>query len=64
MWTEWTPTVKDIERQTFPRLAAYAEIGWTNLDVKNYDNFVKRLKPIVKDWEAEGITVYPFEELK
>lgn len=64
MWTEWTPEAKDMERQTFPRLAAYAEVGWTDLDNKNYDSFVKRLKPIVQEWKVDGIEVYPFKELE
>lgn len=64
MWTEWTPKAKDMERQTFPRLAAYAEVGWTDLEAKDYDSFVKRLKPIVIEWKRKGIEVYPFEELQ
>lgn len=64
MWTEWTPKAKDMERQTFPRLAAYAEVGWTNLETKDYDNFVKRLQPIIEEWKVKGIEVYPIEELE
>ena len=29
MWGEWTPTKKEVYSQTFPRIAAYAETGWT-----------------------------------
>ena len=63
MWTEWAPTVADIHRQTFPRLAAFAEVGWSNLDVKNYDNFLIRLQPVVAQWEKEGIIGYPLEKI-
>ncbi|MCL3780798.1 glycoside hydrolase family 20 [Prolixibacteraceae bacterium JC049] len=55
MWTEWTPTNKDVERQTFPRLAAYAEVGWTNKDRKNYKAFRENLNPILKYWKTIDI---------
>ncbi len=63
MWTEWAPTVADIHRQTFPRLAAFAEVGWSNLDVKNYDNFLIRLAPVVAEWEKAGIVGYPLTQI-
>lgn len=55
MWTEWTPTNKDVERQTFPRLAAYAEVGWTAKERKDYKEFRSNLNPILKHWETRGI---------
>jgi hexosaminidase len=55
MWTEWTPAVKDVQHQTFPRLAAYAEVGWTNLDQKNYRRFSLALEVYKKRWKALGI---------
>lgn len=39
MWSEWTPTVDDVYRQVFPRLAAYAEVGWTGNENKSWDRF-------------------------
>ena len=29
MWTEWTPTPADVERQVWPRLCALAEVAWS-----------------------------------
>lgn len=55
MWTEWTPTNKDVEYQTFPRLAAYAEIGWTSKSNKDYKRFLSNLQPILNYWQAKGI---------
>ena len=55
MWSEWTPTNKDVEYQTFPRIAAYAEVGWTNLENKNFELFKLSLKKIQKRWDALGI---------
>ena len=58
MWREWAPTLKSVEAQTFPRIAAYAEVGWSKLDNKNYDSFMLRLAPIIKDWRERGINVF------
>lgn len=55
MWSEWTPTNKDVERQTFPRIAAYAEVGWTSSDNKDYKSFQKSLKKIQERWDNLGI---------
>jgi len=55
MWSEWTPTNKDVERQTFPRIAAYAEVGWTSYDRKDYKVFRKNLNPILERWTKIGI---------
>ncbi len=65
MWTEWTPDVVSLNRQIFPRIAAYAEIGWTDAGRKDFGGFVERLKPILGVWESErGIVAFPCEELK
>ncbi|WP_294958413.1 beta-N-acetylhexosaminidase [uncultured Flavobacterium sp.] len=55
MWSEWIPTVGEMHYQVFPRLAAYAEVGWTNKDSKNYDQFKDALQPMLKIWETKGI---------
>ena len=58
MWREWAPTVKHVQAQTFPRIAAYSEVGWSSLENKNYDSFLLRLAPIIKRWREYGINVY------
>ncbi len=58
MWSEWTPTNPDVERQTFPRIAAYAEVGWTQLENKDYESFKVALKKIQKDWDSLGINYF------
>ena len=50
MWSEWTPTNKDIEYQTFPRIAAYAEVGWTNKSNKSFENFSKAIQKFYTRW--------------
>ena len=58
MWGEWTPNIKVVERQTYPRLAAYAESGWTELKHKNYDDFLRRMKKITSRWDLKRINYY------
>ncbi|SHJ32257.1 hexosaminidase [Arenibacter nanhaiticus] len=58
MWTEWTPTNLDVERQTFPRIAAYAEVGWTPLENKDFESFKVALKKMQEHWKALGINYY------
>ncbi|WMI66308.1 beta-N-acetylhexosaminidase [Aestuariibaculum sp. YM273] len=61
MWSEWTPTNKDIERQTFPRIAAYAEVGWTTMENKDFESFKVALTEVKKGWDALGINSYKIE---
>ena len=52
MWTEWTPTKEDVARQTFPRIAAYAEVGWTNPENKDFEHFKLGLQKLKDHWDA------------
>lgn len=58
MWSEWTPTVGTIEKQIFPRLAAYAEVGWTETSSKDFERFKNSLKSLKKRWTLEGINFH------
>ncbi|MEN8125829.1 MAG: beta-N-acetylhexosaminidase [Bacteroidota bacterium] len=55
MWTEWTPTKKDVMELTFPRIAAFAEVGWTNTSEKNFEEFNSSLKILQKRWDLLNI---------
>lgn len=58
MRSEWIPTKEKMELQIFPRLAAYAEVGWTNKNRKDYDSFTLALSEMEKRWKLEGISFY------
>ncbi|MEA3461904.1 MAG: hypothetical protein U9R49_08500 [Bacteroidota bacterium] len=45
--------------QTFPRIAAYAEVGWTDKKNMNFDSFKSALKKLQKRWELEDIYFAP-----
>lgn len=56
MWSEWIPTVDQMHRQIFPRLAAYAEVGWTSSSKKDYQNFLEALETLKQRWDYSGIS--------
>ncbi len=43
VWTEYIPTPEKAEYMAFPRACAMAEIGWTPLDRKDFNEFSKTL---------------------
>jgi hexosaminidase len=58
MWSEWIPTVAKMEHQIFPRIAAYAEVGWTSKTNKDYEVFLKSLNLYKKRWDFLGINYF------
>ncbi|MEG0890200.1 MAG: beta-N-acetylhexosaminidase [Bacteroides sp.] len=57
MWSEFVPTAENMNTKVYPRLAAYAECGWTVNENKNYDRFLKCLSPILDRWKKAGIEI-------
>lgn len=55
IWTEWIDSRAKLDFNTFPRLAALAEIAWTNNKNKNYLNFCIRLRNYYSTYEAMGV---------
>lgn len=54
MWGEYTPNTERLYYQTFPRIAAFSECGWTKLENKNFSDFRNRFKPIETIWMEKG----------
>jgi len=59
LWGETITNMDDIEYLTFPRLPGYAEIGWTPLENRNWDEYKLRLAAHGKRFEAMDIDYYP-----
>jgi hexosaminidase len=59
MWGERTPTQERVDRQTFPRLCAIAEIGWTPRADRDFKDFSARLKRHGERLSPYGISVEP-----
>ncbi|MEO5641929.1 MAG: family 20 glycosylhydrolase [Bacteroidia bacterium] len=43
LWTEYITTFTQVQYMIFPRMAALAEVAWTEPENKSYDFFIKRL---------------------
>ena len=43
LWTEYIPTFSQVEYMELPRMAALADIQWTNPEHKDYQDFLQRL---------------------
>ncbi|GAG86898.1 unnamed protein product [marine sediment metagenome] len=55
LWGEYISTRKHLEYMAYPRAIALAEIGWSKKQLKNYENFVTRLRYHLKRLQAMGI---------
>lgn len=61
MWGEFIPTVESMNRLVYPRIAAYAETGWTGSDKKDYNRFLRSLDYFTNKWKTEGLVIGPIE---
>lgn len=57
LWAEYISTPQYAEYMLLPRLAAMSEVQWTELENKDYDNFLKRLPKYINLYEHLGYTV-------
>lgn len=60
IWGEYTPTVKEIFERTFPRALALAEVGWSEMSVRNWDDFYRRAKSEEQYLKNNGINCTVF----
>jgi len=60
LWAETVDTLQDIDYQAFPRITAYAELGWSPEAVTGasgaYANFADRVAAQGPRWDVMGIT--------
>jgi len=63
MWGEWIPTIGQMHYMVFPRIAAYAEVGWTELENKDFDSFQTGLLRLQKKWKRKGINFAPNQDV-
>lgn len=45
VWSEYMYTPELFEYRIYPRIIALAEVGWTQSENKNFDDFLKRMEP-------------------
>lgn len=58
VWSEYLYNNDIREYRTFPRALAVAEIGWTNLDKKNYEDFERRINNAYVRLDAHHINYH------
>jgi len=61
MWGEFIPTTESMNLRVYPRLAAYAECGWTSGEKKNFGRFEKAIPYFLNRWKTEGIIFGPLK---
>ncbi len=55
LWTEYVPNLKHAEYMTFPRIAAMAEVLWSPKEVRNWEDFSRRIKLFMERYDEMGI---------
>jgi hexosaminidase len=58
LWTETITDMEDIEYMVFPRLPGYAEIAWSPVSGRNWDEYKVRLGNQAVRFKAMGIDYY------
>lgn len=54
LWTEYIPNFDQVEYMELPRMAALADIQWTDAKNKDYQNFLKRLPQLTAVYDVYG----------
>lgn len=55
LWTEYIPTTEQVEYMVLPRMAALAEVQWTQPEKKNYTDFTTRLAGLISLYRRDGL---------
>jgi len=63
LWTEYIPTLPDVEYMAFPRLAGYAEIGWSPAAGRSWDEYKVRIGSQGSRLKSMGVNVYESSEI-
>ena len=63
LWSETLVTMADIEYMIFPRLPGIAEIGWSPVSGRNWQEYRKRLAAQGPRWSAKGVNFYRSPEI-
>ena len=64
MWSETLGTMRDVEFMAFPRLTAVAEVGWSAVDRRQWDDFARRVAAHAPRWQALGVNFHRTPEIQ
>ncbi len=62
LWSEFVPDRARLDYQTYPRLSAYAETGWSRREDKDVADFYRRLGHFVRRLDELGVQYAPLSE--
>ena len=62
LWSEWVPNRARLDYQTYPRLTAMAETGWTPKDKKDFKDFLRRLESLLGRLDLLGVRYAPLKD--
>ncbi len=54
LWTEYIKTFSHVQYMELPRMAALAEVQWTQLENKNFNEFTSRLTRLINHYRVLG----------
>ena len=55
LWTETVSNLEEIEFMLFPRLPGVAEIGWSPIELRNWEEYKLRLAGHGFHWKKMGV---------
>ena len=58
LWAEYIPTPEHLEYMIYPRILALAEVAWSAVANKNYDDFHARALKAVDELRAKGYNTF------
>jgi hexosaminidase len=58
LWTETITNMDEIEYMIFPRIIGHAEIGWTPMELRDWEDYKRRLAAHGPRMKAQGIDYY------
>lgn len=58
LWTEYIPSLNQLEYMAFPRLSGLAEVLWSSKEARNWKDFRRRLSVHEKRLQELGINYY------
>ncbi len=64
LWGECVRSRRRLDYQTYPRLTAFAETGWTPAEAKNLDDFRRRLAVFLRRLDRLGVHYAPLSEVE
>ena len=55
LWTEYVPNINHAQYMAFPRIAALSETLWSPKEVRNWEDFSRRIQLFMKRYDQAGI---------